>query len=196
MVKHAHQIVSSRLLACTLVFVACAHHVEHPPAPLPSMTRYRWNGYACVPFQTWQPKDEFVTVAECTDHFSSCPATPKLTDVRSHGYYQIQLDGGVYQSVPGNAFELQGDLWTFREPTHSDADFLGVSFSTFEPLTDDERETLRCYGVLIASEFGSGSGHETVYFTGVPFRALGPFLLLPFFERIEKEEMHEGVLIN
>ncbi len=81
----------------------------------------------------------------------------------------MQLDGGPYRPIRAeHGADLEQQLVRLRIYPSLATEFLMLSFVPDTPLTDAQRETLRCYGAPLVSR-----------------KALGAFVSLPFLKQIE-----------
>lgn len=174
-------------LTLTVAFAALTgcHAPQQPQsASVPeSFTRFAWDGFECVAYRAWTRTDPFETASECAKKYASCPPTPKMTNI-SYNPLKFQLDGGAYQSLPATFYgEFEIALMESALPSASNAGPLRLSFLVRNALTDDQIETLGCYGAPVTSQYSYSEGF--IVPTAVPRKALAAFTTLPFLDHVE-----------
>lgn len=134
-----------KVLMLASVELACASRVSSSPKLLDAQSspaRFGWNGVRCTSNLAWSgPSHSFATFDACQLEFASCANHPRPSTSDLTPEVAAKLDPTL-GSLPARA-------------AADDEGFVPISFATRQPLTADERDSLRCWGVIIASTMGS-----------------------------------------
>lgn len=163
--------ITFSVLALASVELACASRMPSSPRSLDrqsSPPRFAWNGVGCTSNLAWSgPADSFASVDACQFDFASCANHPRPT---------IDL-------TPEVAAKLDPALASAAADPHEG--FVRVAFATRQPLTTDERDAVRCWGVIIASTVG------LVHFGAAAEGSLRALAALPSVQSVQAQHERE-----